>query len=138
LRKPKSKPIFWCALKKTKPGSHSGCSSSDVDAGHGVLSSPNLAPEANAPDSPVPRLKIPGAMGVLRHLRLVPVTLLLPRELMLGMGLFWVLIRVCHQRCWVLLCQCLSMMSLGLLQPLRLYKGWVLRQSYLRNLFSRF
>jgi hypothetical protein len=47
LRKPKSKSI-WCTLKKTKPGSHSGCFSLDVDAGHGVPSPPVLVPEAKA------------------------------------------------------------------------------------------
>jgi hypothetical protein len=53
LSKPKSKPIFWCALKKTKSGSRLGCSSSNVDAGHGVPSCLDLESEAKAPDSPV-------------------------------------------------------------------------------------
>jgi hypothetical protein len=52
LCKPKSKPI-WCALKKTEPGSHSDCSSLDVDAGHGIPSCLVLAPEAKALVSPV-------------------------------------------------------------------------------------
>jgi hypothetical protein len=52
LRKPRSKPIFRCALKKTKPASHLDCSSSGMDAGHGALSSPDLALEAKALDPP--------------------------------------------------------------------------------------
>jgi len=89
-RKTKCKPIFLCALKKTIVGSVS-----TVDAGHRVPS-------------------FPVAVGVVRRLRLVLIILLLPRQLMVGLGLSWALINVRRRRCLVLIRLCLSVTPLFL------------------------